>query len=64
MITIEINGIKRRLEEASERWIRQEINRRLKENGRICVLVTIVQPPDMTSYCLPQTAPAQTAGVI
>ena len=35
-----------------ERWIRQEINRRVVENGHICVLVTIVEPPEI-DFVLP-----------
>jgi hypothetical protein len=52
MITIEIDGSRRRLEEGSEPWIRQDINRRVLENGRVCALVTIVQPPDV-DFILP-----------
>lgn len=52
MITIEIDRSKRRLEEASKRWIRQEINRRVEENGHICVLISIVEPPEI-DFVLP-----------
>jgi hypothetical protein len=44
MIRIEIDGSERRLEEASERWIREEINRSLQDNGRVCVRVSFEEP--------------------
>jgi hypothetical protein len=46
-----------RREEASEPWIRQEIIRREQEEGRVCVLVTIVQPPDVDFMLLTADCP-------
>ena len=41
MVTVEIAGNKRPLEETSERWITQQINRRRKDGVSVCVRVII-----------------------
>jgi hypothetical protein len=41
MISIRIAGVERKLEEASESWINQEINRRRADGQVVCVQVTI-----------------------
>lgn len=44
MIRIGIDGSERALEDASERWIREEIHRRLEDSGRVCVVVSFDEP--------------------
>jgi hypothetical protein len=41
MISIRIAGVERKLEEATEAWINQEINRRRADGQVVCVQVTI-----------------------
>jgi hypothetical protein len=41
MISIRIAGVEKKLEEASESWINQEINRRRADGQAVCVQVTI-----------------------
>ena len=47
MIRIEINGTERRIEDASERWVNEQVNRRLRDNQRICVRVWIEKKPEV-----------------
>ena len=52
MIQIEIEGTKRRFEDANQRWIREEITRRLRDHPRVCVRVMIEQKPEI-DFILP-----------
>ena len=47
MIRIEINGTKRNIEDAGERWVNEQVDRRLRDNQRICVRVWIEKKPEV-----------------
>lgn len=47
MITININGTERSMQDASEGWVNEQINRRKRDPQPICVRVRIEKKPEV-----------------
>ena len=45
MITVQIGDIQKDIKDASSRWIHEQLERRRRDGGNVCVQVIIDKPP-------------------
>ncbi len=62
MIRIEIDGNERLFKDASQGWIHEQINRRLRDAPRICVRVRIEKKPEIDLVFSTPDCPPSGAG--